>query len=126
MLAIAESRCAPRASAEGSLNDSRSVDPAPAFAPAGVGVAGGFDAVFEAGAGAAGAAGVCAVAGAGVEGALAVDVEAAGGALGYCCQQLYIIKLHLRLTHLRNHANDETFLFDAVRLNGICIGEYLS
>lgn len=54
--AMAASRWAPRASAEGSLKDSLSV--AVAVEPAGVGVAGGFDVGLEAGTGAAGAAGV--------------------------------------------------------------------
>lgn len=78
MLAIAASRCAPRARADGSL---KSADPAPAGA--GDGVAGGFDVVFEAGAGAVGAAGVCAELGAGVEGAAGVDDEAAGAGFGF-------------------------------------------
>ena len=82
MLVMAESRWAPSARAEGSLNDSPSVAVAPAVGPVGVGGGGGFDVVFEAGAGAAGAAGVCAAAGAGVEGAFAEEDDAVGGALG--------------------------------------------
>ena len=82
MLAMAESRWAPRARAEGSLKDSPSVAVVPTAAPAGVGVAGAFDVGFEAGAGAAGAAGVSAVAGAGVEGGFADEDDAVAGALG--------------------------------------------
>ena len=80
ILAIAESRWAPRARAEGSLNDSPSV--AVAVGPAGVGVAGAFDVVFEAGTGAAGVAGVCVVVGAGVDGVFEVEDDAAWAVLG--------------------------------------------
>ena len=76
MFVIAASRCAPRASAEGSLKS--------AGAPpggAGDGVAGAFEAVFEADVGAAGAAGVCAEVAAGVEGVAEVD-EDTGAVLG--------------------------------------------
>ena len=79
MLAIAASRCPPRARAFGSLNSAPSADPA---AGAGDGVAGAFEVVLEAGAGAAGAAGVLADAGAGVEGVFEVE-DVVGAALGY-------------------------------------------
>ena len=78
IFAIAASRCAPRARADGSLN---SADPA--AAGAGDGVAGALDEEVEAGAGAAGAAGVRTEAGAGVEGVADMEDEAAGAAFGF-------------------------------------------
>ena len=78
MLAMAASRCVPRARADGSLN---SADPA--LGGAGDGVAGAFEVVLDAGAGAAGTTGVCTGAGAGVEGAADADEEAAGAAFGF-------------------------------------------
>ena len=76
MFAIASSRCAPKASADGSLK-SAGVPPD----GAGEGVAGALEATFEAGAGAAGAFGVCEETVAGVDGAAEVD-EDDGAALG--------------------------------------------
>ena len=80
MFEIASSRCAPRVSAEGSLNEAPSADGADG---AGEGVAGAFAGAIVGCVGAAGAAGVATVAGAGVDGAFDVDVEVAGAALGF-------------------------------------------
>ena len=79
MFAMAASRCAPSARAEGSLNSGAAPEDA---GGAGDGVAGALGVGFAEATGAAGAAGVFADAGAGVEGALEVEEEVAGAALG--------------------------------------------
>ena len=87
--AMADSRCCPILSAEGSLKFAAS---APEPAGAGEGVAGAFGAVPDAGAGAAGGAGVAVFSGAGVDGGLVEDEGAEGAGFG-CYTSVIAAKL---------------------------------
>lgn len=84
-------------------------------------MAGTFCVVADEGAGAAGTAGVWAVAGAGVEGVALLDDAAAG--FGYDSGQRGSWLWHTAdgRTNLGDHANNEAFLLNAVRLDGVCI-----
>ena len=86
------------------------------------------DPVADDGAGAAGVARVPAFEGAGVEGGLledAAEAVDAGGGLGLK-SSVWDCLLTVEFANLRNHAHDESFLFDLVRLNSISILENLA
>jgi hypothetical protein len=118
--AIASARCVPMVRTEGSLEDGAGVSVgADAPLPAGVGVCGIADEGADDWDGAAGGAGVDSTAFAGVEGAFDVDAEDVGAAFGY--RMLEIVLRSLKVCYLRNHADNESLLFNAVGLNSVGI-----